>query len=422
MLAMNDFLDTGSHSSLCQTEPACKSFYKTRKLNVIMRVAMENGKPSKATLRDVARRAGVATSTISRYLNGSLELPSPTRDRVQAAIAELNYRPNALARSLQAGRSHILGLIVPDLSNPFFTSVADAAAAAAYREAYSILLCATGNDPKREEHYVNLLAAGQLDGLIYLGAHRRNSALATIKRKELPIIVVDEEIEGVAGGRLFVDNRRGGYLATEHLLHLGHRNIAFIGGEADLLTTVERRRGYEDALLERGLALQRKQMFLGEYTTEFGARAARELLAEVRPTGIFAASDVVAIGVLQAARQLGLIIPEDLSLVGFDDIPMAEMLAPPLTTIWQPAEDLGRTAVSMLVRHVRDRAPLVRDTLGVRLRIRGSTLQPKRHRPKTVKTETIGRKRIHPRGGRQKILSDRVSPHPRKRRLANVNT
>ena len=118
----------------------------------------------------------------------------------------MNYRPNALARSLQAGRSHILGLIVPDLSNPFFTSVADAAAAAAYREAYSILLCATGNDPKREEHYVSLLAAGQLDGLIYLGAHRRNSALATIRRKELPIIVVDEEIEGVAGGRLFVDN------------------------------------------------------------------------------------------------------------------------------------------------------------------------------------------------------------------------
>ena len=172
-------------------------------------------------------------------------------------LQNCTYRPNALARSLQAGRSHILGLIVPDLSNPFFTSVADAAAAAAYREGYSILLCATGNDPKREAHYVNLLVAGQLDGLIYLGAHRRNSALESMRRTELPIIIVDEEIEGVAGGRLFVDNRRGGYLATEHLLHLGHRNIAFIGGEADLLTTVERRRGYEDAMLERGLVPQR---------------------------------------------------------------------------------------------------------------------------------------------------------------------
>ncbi len=167
-----------------------------------------------------------------------------------------------------------------------------------------------------------------------------------MRRTELPIIIVDEEIEGVAGGRLSVDNRRGGYLATEHLLHLGHRNIAFIGGEADLFTTVERRQGYEDALLERGLVPQRDRMILGKYTTDFGARAAREILMkDIAPTGIFAASDVVAIGVLQAVRELGLTIPDDLSLVGFDDIPMSEMLAPPLTTIWQPAEDLGRTAV-----------------------------------------------------------------------------
>jgi LacI family transcriptional regulator len=390
-------------------------------LKVDMRVTEEHGKSSKATLRDVARRAGVASSTISRYLNGSLELPSPTRNRVQAAIADLHYRPNALARSLQAGRSHILGLIVPDLSNPFFTSVADAAVAAAYREGYSILLCATGNDPKREAHYVNLLAAGQLDGLIYLGAHRRNSALETMRRTELPIIIVDEEIEGVAGGRLFVDNRRGGYLATEHLLHLGHRNIAFIGGEADLLTTVERRRGYEDAMLERGLAPRPNQIVLGEYTTEFGARAARELLMDLAPTGVFAASDVVAIGVLQAVRELGLTIPEDLSLVGFDDIPMAEMLAPPLTTIWQPAEDLGATAVLMLVRHVRDRAPLIRDTLGVRLRIRGSTRRPTRDRTKNVKTQALSPKQVHPRRGSRRAPSLGASTFSGKRGPSNLN-
>jgi LacI family transcriptional regulator len=382
-----------------------------------MRVTLQNANPSKAKLRDVASRAGVASSTISRYLNGSLQLPSPTRNRVQAAIAELNYRPNALARSLQAGRSHILGLILPDLSNPFFTSVADAAAAAAYREGYSILLCATGNDPNREAHYVNLLVAGQLDGLIYLGAHRRNSALETMRRTELPIIIVDEEIEGVAGGRLFVDNRRGGYLATEHLLHLGHRNVAFIGGEADLLTTVERRRGYEDALLERGLIPHPNGTVLGEYTTEFGARAAQLLLTDVAPTGIFAASDVVAIGVLQVARQLGLTIPEDLSLVGFDDIPMAEMLAPPLTTIWQPAEDLGKTAVLLLVRHLRDRAPLMRDTLGVRLRIRGSTCRPKRDRSRNVKAQAPSPKK--PRKGPGELLH---GPLPRNRGHSSMNT
>jgi LacI family transcriptional regulator len=377
-----------------------------------MRVTLQNANPSKATLRDVASRAGVASSTISRYLNGSLELPSPTRNRVQAAIAELNYRPNAVARSLQAGRSRILGLILPDLSNPFFTSVADAAAAAAYREGYSILLCVTGNDPNREAHYVNLLVAGQLDGLIYLGAHRRNAALETMRQTEFPIIMVDEEIEGVPGGRLFVDNRRGGYLATEHLLHLGHRNIAFIGGEADLLTTVERRRGYEDALLERGLTPQPDRMVLGEYTTEFGARAARLLLRDAAPTGIFAASDVVAIGVLQVARQLGLTIPEDLSLVGFDDIPMAEMLAPPLTTIWQPAEDLGKTAVLLLVRHLCDRAPLIRDKLGVRLRIRGSTCRPKRDRSRNVKAQEPSPKQLRACRGLGELRSRRRTPSP----------
>jgi LacI family transcriptional regulator len=347
-----------------------------------MRRKPENSKLSKSTLRDVARHAGLASSTISRYLNGGLHLPPQTRNRVRAAIAELNYHPNVLARSLQSGRSHILGLIVPDLANPFFTCVAEAAAAGAYRESYSILLCATGNDPEREAHYVSLLTAGQLDGLIYLGAHRRNSALETMKRKALPIVIVDEEVEGVAGGRLFVENRRGGYLATAHLLHLGHRDIAFIGGEADLLTTVERQRGYEEAHRERGLRPQSNRIILGEYTTQFGARATGELLTGAAPTAIFAASDVVAIGVLQTARQMGLNIPEDLSLVGFDDIPIAEMLAPPLTTVWQPAGDLGRAAVLMLVRHLRDEIALVPETLGVCLRIRGSTCRFKRTRSK----------------------------------------
>jgi LacI family transcriptional regulator, galactose operon repressor len=379
------------------------------------RKKVESGKLNKATLRDVARHAGVASSTISRYLNGGLHLPAQTRNRVRAAIAQLNYRPNVLARSLQSGRSHILGLIVPDLANPFFACVAEAAAAAAYRESYSILLCATGNDPEREAHYVNLLTGGQLDGLIYLGAHRRNLTLETIRRKELPVVIVDEEVEGVAGGRVFVENRRGGYLATAHLLHLGHRDIAFIGGEADLLTTVERRLGYEEALCERGLNPRPDRIILGEYTTQFGARATGELLTGSAPTAIFAASDVVAIGVLQTARQMGLNVPEDLSLVGFDDVPIAEMLAPPLTTVWQPAEDLGRAAILMLVRHLRDRVPLVPETLGVRLRIRGSTCRLKRGQPKNDQRDLGLGKSVHARKRAKKSFarrasSDEVSP------------
>lgn len=324
-------------------------------------------------------RAGVSPSTVSRYLNGSLGLPEKTKRRIDQAIRELDYHPNLVARTLQTGQSRILGLILPDLTNPFFAAVAEAVCDQAYREGYFVLLCATANDREREISYANLLSAGQLDGLIYLGGHSTNSALAEAARSSLPIVIVDEDLKETPGGRVFVDNRRGGYLATEHLLHLGHREIALVGGNPTLYTTRERQLGYEDALLERGIEPDHRWILLGEYTNAFGAQAAEVLLTQPKPpTAIFAASDILAIGILQAARRLGVRIPEDLSLVGFDDIPLAEFLQPPLTTVRQPIEDLGRTAVSVLLASLRKEQTIGCQVLGVRLQIRDSTAQPRR--------------------------------------------
>lgn len=331
-------------------------------------------KPSKATLKDVAQQAGVSVSTVSRFLNHTLELPLATRDRIETAIQRLHYRPNRLARSLQSGRSHILGLVVPELTNPFFAAIADYAADQASLEGYSLLLCTTGNSAQREAGYVSLLGSGQLDGLVYLGGHRTNAALEEVTKGNLPVVVVDEEVEDISAARLFVDNRRGGYLATEHLLHLGHRDIAHIGGHPGLLTTVERQLGYQEALDERGVEADPSRVLLGEYTSAFGRSAALELLrSNSRPTAIFAGSDILAVGVLQAARQVGLDVPGELSLVGFDDIPIAELLLPPLTTVRQPVEELAREALRLLVAQIETRRVAPPKTLGVRLKVRSST-------------------------------------------------
>ena len=329
-----------------------------------------------ATLKDVALHAGLAVSTASRYLNGTLQLPPETRQRLQDAVMALNYQPNVLARNLQAGRSRTLGLVLPELSNPFFALLAEAASEAADRAGYTILLCVSGNDPAREERHVRLLATGQLDGLIYLGAHRRNEALQMLGTDRFPVVVVDEEVSSETAGRLFVDNRRGGYLATEHLLHLGHRDIAFLGGDPDLLTTQERLQGYRDALTERGVTASPARIRLGRYDSASGHQAATQWFSTEAPSAIFAASDMLALGVMQAAREHGLHVPRDLSLVGFDDVPVAALLSPALSTVWQPVSELGQLGVEMLVAYLEEGRALSTRTLGVRLVVRESTAPP----------------------------------------------
>lgn len=333
---------------------------------------------SKATtIRDVAKAAKLSTTSVSRYLNGDIVLPRTSATRIKRAVRELNYQPNRLARNLSLGQSKMVGLIIPDISNPFFATVACAVEEVAFEAGYGVLLCNTQNDRNRELSYLQLLSGRQLDGIIFLTSHAEDPELAEILHQNRNVVLIDEDVTGVSAPRIFSENRTGGYLATRHLLDYGHRRIAFIGGPKNLLSTQERFTGFKKALEEGSLKPISRLIRFGPYTSEFGRQATLAFLSSGRrPTAIFASSDYVALGVLNAAHKMGLRIPESLSLIGFDDMPLAELLQPPLTTIRQSARELGARGTRVLLNVIAgQRIEAMETRLPVSLIQRGSVQQ-----------------------------------------------
>jgi LacI family transcriptional regulator len=302
------------------------------------------------TIRDVAEAAELSPAAVSRYLNGDIVLPKTSASRIDRAVQELNYQPNRLARNLSMGQSKMIGLIIPDISNPFFATLACAVEEVAFKAGYGVLLCNTQNDREREFSYLKLLSGRQLDGILFLTNQAENPELAEILQRNRNVVLIDEDVPGVSAPRIFSENRAGGYLATRHLLENGHERIAFIGGPKNLLSTRERFTGFENALQERGLKPITQLVRFGPYTSDFGRDTAiRFFETKKRPTAIFASSDYVALGVLNAAHRAELEIPESLSLIGFDDMPLAELLQPPLTTVRQSAQNLGAEGTRVLL-------------------------------------------------------------------------
>lgn len=332
-------------------------------------------KKKASTIRDVARAAGVSPATVSRFTNGTLDLPAATAERIQEAIRELDYRPNVLARNLSLGRSRTLGLVLPDIANPFFAQLASAAERQASDRNYHLILCSTENNPDRELEYLQQLQAKRLDGIVFLTEHAGHAPLAKRIVGIEHLVLVDEGIDGFTGPRIFSDNRRGGELATRHLLELGYRRIGFIGGPPDLMTARERREGYLQALRGAGLEADPDLQFGGPYRQGTGREGLTALLAlPDPPKAVFAASDATAIGVLREARERGLRVPDDLSLVGFDGIAIGELLSPPLTTVAQQIEELGRQGVRALLEAVEKQGRRPKEVrLPIELLIRDST-------------------------------------------------
>ena len=304
----------------------------------------------KTTIRDVALAAKLSPTSVSRYLNGDIVLPKKSASRIERAVRELNYQPNRLAQNLSLGQSKMIGLIIPDISNPFFATLACAVEEVAFNAGYGVLLCNTQNDRNREFSYLQLLSGRQLDGIVFLTSQAEDPQLAEILRRSRNVVLIDEDVAGVSAPKIFSENRTGGWLATSHLLESGHRQIAFIGGPKNLLSTQERFTGFKNALKERGLKPIPQLVRFGPYTSDFGRETALQFFeAERRPTAIFASSDYVALGVLNAAHRAALKIPDALSLIGFDDMPLAELLQPPLTTIRQSAHELGAEGTRVLL-------------------------------------------------------------------------
>jgi LacI family transcriptional regulator len=346
-----------------------------------------------STIREVAGRARVSPTTVSHVLNATRFVSDEIRTRVLQAMAELAYRPNAVARSLRRGRTHTLGLVLPDSANPYFAELGRAIETAAFSRAHSVILCNTEGDLRRERAYLDLLAKGQVDGLLLVPAGDHGDGLRGLLRRGPPVVLVDRAVADEPVDAVLSDKRGGAYLATRHLLALGHRRVGCIGGPSGLAVTGQRLQGYRDALRETGLPVDEGLVRRGDYHPGSGRAAARELLeAPDPPTAIFAGNDLMAFGVLRAAAELGRRVPADLALVGFDDIELASYTSPPLTTVTQSAAEVGRAAVELLLERLADPArPPVRRTLPTRLVVRASCGSLR-----AVARTTPGRERPHP--------------------------
>jgi DNA-binding LacI/PurR family transcriptional regulator len=338
-----------------------------------------------ATIQDVARAAGVAASTVSRYLNGQLQVTPATAARLQDAVATLGYVPNVQAKNLARRRSGAIGFVVPEMSNPYFGSIADHVVEEVERRGLMVLLCSTRSQAVKESSYIDLLASGAIDGMLYLGSFRSNVRLAAAIHGGLPVVVVDEPIAGLPEVHSVVmDDYAGGYQAASYLVALGHRRIAFVSGPAELGSVAERRRGYIDALVMGGIDPEAQLNLPGHFTEQFGASVLPRLLVGPEPpTAAFVASDYIALGMLSAAETHGIRVPEDLSVVGFDDIRFSQYVRPRLTTIRSPVERLAQIGVELLFERLASTEPGARsdasartETLPVELIVRESAAPP----------------------------------------------
>jgi LacI family transcriptional regulator len=307
------------------------------------------------TIREVAKAAGVSSTTVSHVINGTRFVSEGVRVRVLTAMHALGYQHNVLARSLRRGETRTIGLILPDSANPFFAKVGRGIEAAAFDRAYSVVLCNSEGNLAREEHYTEVLTQKQVDGIIFVAAGDRTGSLSLLLDRGVPSVLIDRDLPDAKVDAVLADNRQGGYLATRHLLALGHRRIACISGPSNISPSADRVTGYRQALADAGLPVDETLILRGDFHLESGWAAASELLRRpAPPTAIFACNDLMAIGVIRAAADLARRIPEELAVVGFDDIELAAYCVPPLTTVLQPTTGMGRRAVQLLIDRIAD--------------------------------------------------------------------
>ena len=328
-----------------------------------------------ATIREVAESAGVSYATVSHVINNTRLVSQETRNRVLAAMESLNYRPNALARSLRQGKTNTLGLVLPDSANPFFAEISRSIEDEAFKKGYSVFLCNTELDTQRELFYVDVLSKKQVDGIIFVAAGDQADSLEFLVGRNMPVVMVDRNVPNVEIDAVLTDNQLGGYLATCHLLELGHRRIACISGPSSITPSAERMIGYRKALEEAGVGYDERLILRGDYHAQSGMEITHSILKmNPRPTAIFALNDLMALGALRAAAEAGCSVPGDLAVVGYDDLEIARFANPPLTTIAQPKKEIGVKAIELLVDRISQKGrPPSRLVLPPELIVRRST-------------------------------------------------
>lgn len=331
-------------------------------------------------IRKVAELAGVSVATVSRTLKSPEIVAPSTRAKVLEAVSAAGYRPNLMAVQFRSQRTHNLVVLVPAIANVFFARVISGIQAAAQQQGYGVLLCNTLGDEETEKHYAGMVTTRKADGLIQLRASNPFGAHVFPAGTVLPMVNACEVLDDAPCPSVKLDNRAAARTLTEHLIGLGHRRIAMIQGPRRSPLTRDRVAGYRDALEAAGVAFDDRLVHPGDFTLDAGFEAAGSLMARGRPpTAIFCESDEMAIGAMQRIKRLGLCVPGDVSVAGFDDIAFSSYSDPPLTTIAQPAEAFGTQAVTMLIDLLEGRGttPAPRVVLPYELVVRGSTSPPR---------------------------------------------
>ncbi|GMM90771.1 DNA-binding transcriptional regulator CytR [Vibrio fortis] len=332
-----------------------------------------------ATMKDVAQLAGVSTATVSRALMNPEKVSVTTRKRVETAVLEAGYSPNTLARNLRRNESKTIITIVPDICDPYFAEIIRGIEDAAVENDYLVLLGDSGQQKKRESSFVNLVFTKQADGMLLLGTDHPFDVSKAEQKNLPPMVMACEFAPELELPTVHIDNLTSAFEAVNYLAQLGHKRIAQISGPTSATLCQFRQQGYQQALRRAGVTMNPAYSTVGDFTFEAGAQAVRQLLAlPEQPTAIFCHNDAMAIGAIQEAKKLGLRVPHDLSIVGFDDIQFAQYCDPPLTTISQPRYEIGRQAMLMMLDMLKGNDVQAGSRLlEAKLVVRGSTAPPR---------------------------------------------
>jgi LacI family transcriptional regulator, galactose operon repressor len=331
------------------------------------------------TMTDVARHAGVSVSTVSYVLNHSGPVGAARRARVLDAVRVLNYTPNESARSLKRRSALTIGLVIPELANQFFALVTEGVERAASERGVLVVLCAPEATDQPASHHAHLLRSQRLDGIIYLSGTGTSPRLILELARSGPVVLVDERIPGFDLPAVVSDGRRGARQVADYVLEQGHRRIAIIGGPETLWTAEQRLAGYREGLAAAGLDPDAVPVLVGDYRQVSGAELTAKILsgeARRRPTALLCANDLMAIGALEHCRSAGIAVPGDLSIVGFDDVPVAALITPKLTTVRQPARDMGYAAANALFEQLGGTEQEYAEPFPTALMIRDSVAPP----------------------------------------------
>jgi LacI family transcriptional regulator len=353
------------------------------------------------TIKDIARALGLAPSTVSMALNDHPRISTKTKQRVKATARKLRYRPNLIARAMVRKQTHLIGLIVTDIMSSFFPQIIQGIEDIISKRFYSAILCATNDESRREREYLTLMREKRVDGIIAEPAHGQTNLRLwrEVMTRKIPLVSILRRLPVDDTVYVGVDNFKGGYIATRHLIQQGHETIGHLAGPESLQVSADRCEGFMAALREKGLGVYEQLIIATRFNWEEGYRAMRQMLErKPRPTGVFCASDIVAIGASYAIRESGLRVPQDIALVGFDDLFFASIAEVPLTTVAQPKYELGVLAAKKLQAIMQGKTTksavlephlVIRNSCGERLNAKAMTLATGPRASPQQQTETL---------------------------------